>query len=141
MTRRFPISARVRPPDGYAYRYRTTLGNDTVIRFDGSGDVNGCRPIEAVPYWLGNPCCYESDGASKGAATAEPRAHALVLAKEILRSDRVSPMVLMATAERLQRLHGDITALAPAIRHVSKHSKYTRTVRDAADRLMAEVIE
>ncbi|MBU9174020.1 hypothetical protein [Burkholderia gladioli] len=38
-------------PSGYAHRYPS--GNGTVIRFNDGREVNGCRPIDSVPYWLG----------------------------------------------------------------------------------------
>ncbi|WP_186166495.1 hypothetical protein [Burkholderia gladioli] len=38
-------------PSGYAYRYPS--GDGTVIRFNNGEEVNGSRPLEAVPYWLG----------------------------------------------------------------------------------------
>lgn len=34
-------------PSGYAYRYQDG------IRFNDGRDVNGCKPAETVPYWLG----------------------------------------------------------------------------------------
>ncbi len=39
-----------RAPSGYAYRY-PDMGR-TVIRFNNGEEVNGSRPIEAVPYWF-----------------------------------------------------------------------------------------
>jgi hypothetical protein len=39
-------------PDGYAYRYPGVLGG---IEFSGGREINGSRPIEAIPYWLGRP--------------------------------------------------------------------------------------
>lgn len=39
-------------PDGYAYRYPGPYGG---LRFNQGQDVNGSRPVEAVPYWLGKP--------------------------------------------------------------------------------------
>ena len=42
-----------RSPDGYAYRYKDSVG--TVIRFNGGMSVNGHIPIESIPYWLGLP--------------------------------------------------------------------------------------
>jgi hypothetical protein len=41
-------------PSGYAYRYRSPFGG-TDIRFNGGQEVNGGRPIEAVPYWFAPP--------------------------------------------------------------------------------------
>jgi hypothetical protein len=41
-------------PHGYAYRYNSPLGG-TELRFNGGREVNGGKPIEAVPYWLGAP--------------------------------------------------------------------------------------
>lgn len=38
-------------PSGYAYRYRHYDGG-TVIRFNDGREVNGSRPIEALPYWF-----------------------------------------------------------------------------------------
>lgn len=38
-------------PSGYAYRYRHYDGG-TVIRFNDGCEVNGSRPIEALPYWF-----------------------------------------------------------------------------------------
>lgn len=42
-----------RQPSGYAYRYQQFGGS--VIRFNGGGEVNGSRPVEGIPYWLGRP--------------------------------------------------------------------------------------
>lgn len=41
-------------PDGYAYRYPHWDGS-TFIDFNDGREVNGSRPIEAIPYWLGSP--------------------------------------------------------------------------------------
>ena len=41
-------------PSGYAYRYHDYSGG-TYIKFNGGGEVNGGRPIEAVPYWFAPP--------------------------------------------------------------------------------------
>jgi hypothetical protein len=41
-------------PHGHAYRYPTPLGG-TTIRFTSGREINGFRPIEAIPYWLGKP--------------------------------------------------------------------------------------
>ena len=49
-----PAPPPARPPHGYAYRYRSIRGV-TVIRFNCGQEVDGSRPIEAVPYWLGEP--------------------------------------------------------------------------------------
>ncbi|WP_186251701.1 hypothetical protein [Burkholderia gladioli] len=46
-------AAKTAAPSGYAYRY--PAGNGTVIRFNDGREVNGSRPIESVPYWLGAP--------------------------------------------------------------------------------------
>lgn len=43
-------AGETRVPSGYAYRYPYMGG--TVIRFNNGGEVNGSRPIEAVPYWF-----------------------------------------------------------------------------------------
>lgn len=37
--------------DGYAYRYRHINGG-TVLRFNHGEEVNGSKPIEAVPFWF-----------------------------------------------------------------------------------------
>jgi len=39
-------------PHGYAYRYPGPLGG---IEFTNGQAINGSRPIEAIPYWLGVP--------------------------------------------------------------------------------------
>ena len=41
----------VRKPDGYHYRYPTLYGTGTCIRQNNGEEVNGSKPIEAVPYW------------------------------------------------------------------------------------------
>ncbi|MDN7913724.1 Lar family restriction alleviation protein [Burkholderia cepacia] len=46
--------AEVREPSGYAYRY-PYMGDRTVIRFNSGCEVNGSKPIEAIPYWFGSP--------------------------------------------------------------------------------------
>lgn len=41
-------------PHGYAYRYRSGFGDGrTVIRFNNGEEVNGSKPIEAIPYFFG----------------------------------------------------------------------------------------
>lgn len=42
-----------RQPDGYAYRYQDGAYNGTVIRFNNGNEVNGGKPIEAIPYYFG----------------------------------------------------------------------------------------
>ncbi|MBR8279753.1 hypothetical protein [Burkholderia vietnamiensis] len=51
--------AEVTRPSGYAYRYRSLGGS--VIRFNGGGEVNGSRPIEAIPYWFAAPQPAQAD--------------------------------------------------------------------------------
>ena len=41
----------VRQPDGYHYRYSTLYGTITYIRKNNGEEVNGSKPVEAVPYW------------------------------------------------------------------------------------------
>ncbi len=41
----------VRQPDGYHYRYPDLYGTDTCIRKNNGEEVNGSKPVEAVPYW------------------------------------------------------------------------------------------
>jgi hypothetical protein len=47
-----PIHGRGGPikPDGFAYRYA-----DNALRFNHGETVNGCDPMEALPYYLGEP--------------------------------------------------------------------------------------
>jgi len=40
-------------PSGYAYCYPTMNGK--VVRFNHGQEVNGSRPLYAIPYWLGQP--------------------------------------------------------------------------------------
>jgi hypothetical protein len=47
------VVTEARKPDGYAYRYETYDGQ--VIRFNGGIEVNGGKPIEAIPYYFGTP--------------------------------------------------------------------------------------
>ncbi|EYS89529.1 hypothetical protein CF68_33110 [Cupriavidus sp. SK-4] len=49
-----------RTPDGYAYRYPGPYGG---LRFNGGEEVNGSRPTEAVPYWLGKAADHSGDSA------------------------------------------------------------------------------
>lgn len=44
--------ALLRKPDGYAYRYHSPCGG-TTLRFNNGEEVNGGRPFESVPYYLG----------------------------------------------------------------------------------------
>ena len=45
-----------RQPDGYAYRYPSqSLSGGTEIRFSHGQEINGSKPIEAVPYYFGTP--------------------------------------------------------------------------------------
>lgn len=48
-----PPTDDARPPDGYAYRYSYCGGS--VIRFNGGEEINGGKPVEVIPYWLGRP--------------------------------------------------------------------------------------
>jgi hypothetical protein len=52
----FPLYTTPQPqqqtePSGYAYRYRDYAGG-TVLRFNSGEEVNGARPIEALPFWF-----------------------------------------------------------------------------------------
>lgn len=50
------LAAQCGEPHGYAYRYPSIFGDGgTVLLFNGGGEVNGGKPVEAVPYWLGAP--------------------------------------------------------------------------------------
>jgi len=40
-------------PSGYAYCYPTMNGKE--VRFNHGQEVNGSRPLYAIPYWLGQP--------------------------------------------------------------------------------------
>jgi hypothetical protein len=44
-------AAPQRQPDGYAYRYPGPYGG---LRFNSGQEVNGSRPTESVPYFLGS---------------------------------------------------------------------------------------
>lgn len=46
-----PVQAEPRKPDGYAYRYSGPYGG---LRFNNGEEVNGSKPIESVPYFLGS---------------------------------------------------------------------------------------
>jgi DNA-directed RNA polymerase subunit RPC12/RpoP len=49
-----PVETTTRQPDGYAYRRRwPTRTGETYIAFDHGGEINGRKPVETVPYWLG----------------------------------------------------------------------------------------
>jgi len=48
------MRAADRKPDGYMHRYNSPFGG-TDLRLNDGVEVNGCKPIEAVPYWLGSP--------------------------------------------------------------------------------------
>ncbi|WP_366918826.1 hypothetical protein [Burkholderia vietnamiensis] len=61
--------AEVTRPSGYAYRYRSLGGS--VIRFNGGGEVNGSRPIEAIPYWFAAPQPAQADARSEDAYVAK----------------------------------------------------------------------
>lgn len=65
-----PAPVRERSPDGYAYRYPDPFGRCEVIVFDGGGERNGSKPIEAVPYWLGTepPASQRAESGDKDAA-------------------------------------------------------------------------
>lgn len=56
----------VRKPDGYHYRYPTLYGTGTCIRQNNGEEVNGSKPIEAVPYWYAPftaaPAMYQAGG-------------------------------------------------------------------------------
>jgi hypothetical protein len=56
-------------PSGYAYRYHSPFG-DTCIRFNGGEEVNGGRPIEAVPYWFAPSSAPAAPPASEAPAEA-----------------------------------------------------------------------
>ncbi|WP_324658311.1 hypothetical protein [Burkholderia thailandensis] len=53
------MAAEAAPPSGYAYRYPSLGG--TVIRFNSGKEVNGSRPIEAIPYWFAAPQPAQAD--------------------------------------------------------------------------------
>ena len=56
-----PSSAQVpetmpKQPDGYAYRYPDAWGSGrSVIKFNDGRELNGSKPIEAIPYYFGTP--------------------------------------------------------------------------------------
>lgn len=51
---RLPDETTVRQPDGYAYvRHWPMRPGETYVAFDRGGEVNGSKPIETIPYWLG----------------------------------------------------------------------------------------
>ena len=45
------LYGRREPPHGYAYRYHDYRGD--VLRFNNGEEVNGSKPFEVVPYWIG----------------------------------------------------------------------------------------
>ncbi len=67
-----PGSAEPRKPDGYAYRYPSPLNDGTVVRFNSGVEVNGSKPIEAVPYWFGAPPADARDALGLIAAERRP---------------------------------------------------------------------
>lgn len=60
----------VRQPDGYHYRYPDLYGADTYIRKNNGEEVNGSKPVEAVPYWYAPvtaaPACLAREGRPAG---------------------------------------------------------------------------
>lgn len=44
-----------RAPDGYHYVYRDPFGNGEVIRRNNGQEVNGSKPLRAIPYWYAPP--------------------------------------------------------------------------------------
>jgi len=60
----------VRQPDGYHYRYPNLYGTDTYIRKNNGEEVNGIKPVEAVPYWYAPvtaaPACLACEGRPAG---------------------------------------------------------------------------
>jgi hypothetical protein len=56
-------------PNGYAYRYPAIDG--TITRFNHGQEVNGCRPLYAIPYWLGQPPTARPTIEPEGMATRE----------------------------------------------------------------------
>ncbi|MEN5207989.1 hypothetical protein ABE493_07685 [Stenotrophomonas terrae] len=49
-------------PDGYHYRYPTLYGTGTYIRKNNGEEVNGSKPVEAVPYWYAPVAAAPVDG-------------------------------------------------------------------------------
>ncbi len=59
---------RREPPYGYAYRYHGYGGD--VLRFNNGQEVNGSKPFETVPYWIGTAVT-KSETVAKGAFGGE----------------------------------------------------------------------
>lgn len=57
-----PAPATQPTPHGYAYLYPSPSGG-TVIKFGSGREINGSRPIKAIPYWLGVPPATKSPAA------------------------------------------------------------------------------
>lgn len=49
------LTPQPREADGWAYGYPNPFGDGTTIRFNGAEEVNGERPIEALPFWFRRP--------------------------------------------------------------------------------------
>lgn len=48
------VETTTRQPDGYAYRRHWPMrSGETYIAFDQGGEINGSKPVETIPYWLG----------------------------------------------------------------------------------------
>lgn len=48
-------------PDGYAHMYMEPFAGMPVVRFNGGGEVNGSKPVESIPYWLGTSSMQPND--------------------------------------------------------------------------------
>jgi len=90
-------------PSGYAYRYRSPFGG-TYIRFNGGEEVNGGRPIEAVPYWFAPPSAPATPPAPEPGEVEDVaqwlHAHALdcrVLGRDVLGNDWAEQCTRAAT--------------------------------------------
>jgi hypothetical protein len=57
-----PSETTTRQPDGYAYRRHWPMRpGETYLAFDQGGEINGSKPIESVPYWLGTSPTRDAD--------------------------------------------------------------------------------
>jgi hypothetical protein len=107
-------AASVRKPDGYAYRY--PWGHDgTVIRHNNGEEVNGAKPIEAIPYYYGAP-------AAPGVAAQDADAGAVEDYPQLLRkladalyanepSRQTQSSLARGAAGRIERLERDVRQL------------------------------
>jgi hypothetical protein len=108
-----PAAAPAPEPNGYAYRYPTMDGS--VIRFNHGEEVNGSKPLCAIPYWLEQPPAVTAPAAEPATDELPPKVgHILRLAEIIREVDGTHDKGAAALAEAILSHPGIAEVLPPA---------------------------